>query len=259
MTGTMNSNITTKAGRVKYFRRKARRFVNTLGLDVERWPHSNSLDHLISEVLLKYQIDAVIDVGANVGDWSRTIRRLGYAGFILSVEPVAGPFEELRRRSAGDHKWVVVNRAVGSREGQVEMRVARSSTTSSLLPAAQEYVERYEGSRTIGTQAIQMMTLDTLVNELPASSQRILLKIDTQGYDMHVLDGATAALNQVVALQMEVSLVANYDGASNDIDAVMGRTRELGFVPSGFYPIERDLLLRLTEMDGVFVRPGRST
>ena len=68
-----------------------------LGLDVQRYPGSDPL-HGLSLLLRHLAVDLVVDVGANDGGYARSLRRLGYAGQIVSFEPLAGPFSPAQRR-----------------------------------------------------------------------------------------------------------------------------------------------------------------
>ena len=84
----------------------------------------------------------------------------------------------------------------------------------------------------------------------------MLLKIDTQGTERRVLDGARGVLPRIAAVQMELSVVPVYDGEPSYLDSIR-HMAELGFVPALFitgYFNRRTA--RLIGMDGVFVRPG---
>ena len=83
--------------------------------------------------------------------------------------------------------------------------------------------------------------------------QRLFLKLDTQGYDLEVLRGATATLSRVVALQSEISFVPIYAGMPSWRESIQ-RIGELGFAVTGIFAVSRDASLRLVEADCVFVR-----
>jgi Methyltransferase FkbM domain len=91
---------------------------------------------------------------------------------------------------------------------------------------------------------------------------RIFLKIDTQGFEPQVLDGAGILLARLCGLQLEMSLVACYEGEVG-FRAMLDRLAAAGFEPWLFVPgyYERKLGRQL-QIDGVFMRvppePGAS-
>ncbi len=234
-------------------KRAVRRGFDRIGMDLERWPHSGTVEELLGGILQLYDVEGVVDVGANVGRWAAAVRRLGFDGPLVSLEPVESAYVELCRRSAADPSWTAMRVAAGERCGEATIHVARSTSTSSLLAVNDYYRNRYEGSHPVGDETVELVTLDSIRDRLP-DGRRLLLKVDTQGYDMKVLDGATELLTRVAALQTELSLQANYHGVTNSWTDVIDRMRGLGFSIAGLFHIERDEVLRQTEIDGVFVR-----
>lgn len=80
------------------------------------------------------------------------------------------------------------------------------------------------------------------------------LKIDTQGYEVRVLDGATALLNVIIGLQLELSFVPLYEGHKL-YDALADRLRALGFSIWGIWPgIHEPNSGRMLQVDVVFFR-----
>src|SRR2546423_8564507 len=64
-------------------------------------------------LMKKSGIDLVIDVGANQGQFARTMRdQLSYRGRIVSFEPLTNAFAALRRAAAGDPSWICYNIAL---------------------------------------------------------------------------------------------------------------------------------------------------
>jgi hypothetical protein len=89
-----------------------------------------------------------------------------------------------------------------------------------------------------------------------------LLKIDTQGYDLKVLEGAAGRLDFIEALQSEISFRRIYDGMPNFEESIE-KMAQMGFELTGLFPVMRDERLRIIEMDCVMVksrdRPSSST
>lgn len=97
--------------------------------------------------------------------------------------------------------------------------------------------------------------LDTLLPEFAQDVERhrIFLKSDTQGWDLEVLDGATGLLDKVVGLMIEIHFETTYEGAPGFVEE-MRRLGELGFLPTGVFPIFRSSSGAIVEADCVCVR-----
>ena len=93
-----------------------------------------------------------------------------------------------------------------------------------------------------------MRRLDELL-DLPGP---LLLKSDTQGYDLEVLEGAAGVIDRVEALVVELSVTPIYDGAPHIVE-MLSHLRDLGFGVAGLFPIQRRHL-RVVEFDGLFIR-----
>jgi hypothetical protein len=84
----------------------------------------------------------------------------------------------------------------------------------------------------------------------------VLLKVDTQGFDLEVVEGAVKVLDRVRALQLEVPAKRVYDGMP-PLPRTLERLDELGFEVTGMFPVTRDRdLLRVVEFDCVLRRGG---
>jgi FkbM family methyltransferase len=201
--------------------------------------------------------DCVVDVGANVGQFGDIVRTLGYDGPIVSFEPCGRPFEELERRSADDECWRVHQLALGQADGRRPMYVTASSLFSSFLePSAYSLARTPDESPVIAGEEVPTRRLDSWWRgEMEtASCERIFLKVDTQGCDLEVVRGAAGMLDRVRGLQVEGSFRHLYEGAPHCLEtlAFLG---EAGFQPTGIFPVIRDPMLRLIEVDCVLVRP----
>jgi FkbM family methyltransferase len=214
--------------------------------------HAVRADHL-KALLGRYEVDLVIDVGAHHGQFATFIRDIGFEGRIVSYEPVSDAFAALEQSSATDSKWEVNRLALGSEDGTASINVANSTDFSSFLS-----LSRY-GATTLASKAatvreerVPMRRLDSV---LPAEvgSGSSFLKVDTQGWDVRVLEGATETLGRVVVLQVEVALRPIYDGMPS-LEDVLAVLRSNGFEPADFFPVSHDSRLRLIEVDCIAVR-----
>jgi hypothetical protein len=80
------------------------------------------------------------------------------------------------------------------------------------------------------------------------------LKIDTQGYEREVLLGATALLNRVAAIQLELSLIQLYE-CSATLAEIVPFVENLGFEMFNIAPGFKDVRSgRLLQAEGFFVR-----
>jgi FkbM family methyltransferase len=157
-------------------------------------------------------IDLVLDVGANTGQFARQCRAAGYSGKILSFEPSASAHAALLRSAASDSLWTVADRmALGAANGETEINIAVNSYSSSILPMLDAHRSAAPNSAYIQKERVPLRRLDdVLATTVPGHN--IFLKLDVQGYESHVLAGATQVLAHSVALQLEMSLIPLYEG-----------------------------------------------
>jgi FkbM family methyltransferase len=211
----------------------------------------------VARVLRATEANLVLDVGANVGQFAQGLRRSGYAGRIVSFEPVAEPFARLRAAAEGDALWSAYNCALGADDGTAEINRV-PGTMSSLLPAS-DFGKRWSDRlRQQTAETIQVRRLDSVLDDVTDGLDpvRAYLKLDTQGFDLQVFAGAHASLDRVVAMQSEMSCVPIYDGMPR-LPEQWSVYEDAGFEAAGVYPVTRDgTTLRAIELDLVMVRPA---
>ena len=107
-------------------------------------PGQGGTDHLLRRATLmrKREIDLVLDVGANKGQFGLSLRnQIGYRGRIVSFEPLSEAFAELRRIAARDVAWSCHNLALGDETGSATINISANSHSSSLLPVSEHTLE----------------------------------------------------------------------------------------------------------------------
>lgn len=229
------------------------------GVEVNWYNPAQSETARLFRLLDFHKIDTILDVGANDGGYGKKLREGGYVGAILSFEPLADAHAELMQAASSDAAWQVAPRsAIGSSNGEVEINIAGNSTSSSILPMKSLHESAAPQSRYVGTEKVPLNRLDRIAHPFIEQSNKLLLKIDTQGYEMPVLEGAQNLLPRVHGIQLELSLVPLYEGQvlyKQMIDWLVGKGFELWNVIPGFVDQTSG---RMLQMDGVFFRTHHS-
>lgn len=218
-------------------------------LAISRDPFASRL----TRALRSAHINQVLDIGANVGQYARMLRDCGYAGRIVSVEPLVDAYHHLQRRSEGDQLWTTLNAAVGAQPGSAQINVSANSYSSSLLSMTAAHVKADPRSAVIGTQHVDVVTVVDVVDACGLTPRRCLLKIDTQGFEQQVLDGAGDLVRQFAAVQVELSLVELYRGQrlfGDMVEFLHGHGFTLWSLETGISDEDG----RLLQADGLFIR-----
>src|SRR5882757_5914946 len=236
-------------------RHKVRKLLWMLGFDISRFAHTSHPLARRQRLLQYYEIDTVLDIGANSGHFARELREdIGYTHRILSFEPLSQVFKLLSENAKDDPAWDVFNYAIGDVEEKREINIAGNSLSSSLLDILPSHLESAPDSRYIGKEVIDIRTLDSIFGDLCKSARNIYMKIDTQGFENKVLKGAEKSLARIDTVQVEMSLVPLYDGELL-FDAMCLLMSRRGYtlvaIENGFSAPDSGQLLQI---DGIFHR-----
>ncbi|MDO9457172.1 FkbM family methyltransferase [Nocardioides sp.] len=208
-------------------------------------------------LLRELRVDVVLDVGANIGQFAKHARRMGYRGRIVSFEPVPDLVEVLEQAAADDPDWHVVPCALGDEDGTAEINWS-PGTLSSLLPASEFGRQWNDSLDQTTTREITIRRLADVWDEVLAGldTPRPFLKMDTQGFDVETFRGAGDRVGQLYGLQSEVAMVPIYDGMPRFIDQ-LALYESAGFETTGMFPVNRDRdTLRAIEFDLMMVGPA---
>jgi hypothetical protein len=95
-------------------RRLLRRVLNRFGYDVHRIGFGRDL----MDFIRSREIDVVLDVGANVGQFGESLRAGGFLGKIISFEPLSAAYEALAVKAEADGNWDTHHFALGAKIDQ---------------------------------------------------------------------------------------------------------------------------------------------
>lgn len=171
------------------------------------------------------RISTVFDVGANVGQSALDFSQAFPEATIWSFEPFAEPYRELLKATAG-RRVRCFQLALGAEPGTRSVAPEDQSTDSSLVgpsssmrPAEEVRIETIDGfSRAHGVERID------------------LLKVDTEGMDLDVLEGADALLRAHAVTFVEVEAGMNPENRRHvPFDVLRSFLEERGYVLFGVY------------------------
>jgi len=232
---------------------KLKRLFNAVtGIEIVKYP-TDELSRRIA-LLKHHNIDAILDIGANIGQYGGEMRNLGFKGTIFSFEPMKEAYGKLVKNAAGDSNWKTFNFSIGEKDGQTTINVAKNSVSSSLLDNLPQLTESAPEAAFVEKETIEIRKLDSIFDELNLTNKNVYLKIDTQGYEEMVLLGAQESLKKVKGIQIEMSFIPSYKGTLT-FEEIKTRLTNSGFqlvaIENGFYDKKTGKQL---EVDGIFYR-----
>ena len=227
-----------------------------LGCTIQRVSAYSSPMIRLAMLLDRLRMTLVIDIGANEGQFAADLRDAGYRGRIVSVEPLSAAHAALARAAANDSQWTIADRcAVGATPGKATLHVAGNSVSSSLREMTAAHLDAAVHSKYVGTEEVRVVTLADLIAQYGGSSDAsVFVKLDVQGHERDVLDGAGDCLDAVGGIQLELSLVELYAGQAlmpAQVDFLAKHGLALWSLDRGFMDGNTG---RLLQCDGTFVR-----
>lgn len=229
-----------------------RKLINPLHMDLVKYP---DLDLRRRKKLLDYyQINKILDVGANAGQYASQVFELGFKGTIISFEPIREVYNILEKKATKNKFWTTNNYALGSAKEEVEINVSQNTFSSSILDILPSHVDSAPASKFIKKEKISVEKLDDIFENLFEEKDNILLKIDVQGFEKQVLEGAIKSLGKIKGIQVEMSVEELYKGEML-FNEMVTYLNNIGFtlysLENGFYNEETGKLL---QVDGIFFK-----
>jgi FkbM family methyltransferase len=204
-----------------------------------------------------FAVDCVFDVGANAGQYATRLRReIGFTGHIISFEPIPEHAATLRAAAAADPHWHVEEAALDREAGPATFNIMAASEFSSLNDPMGDQPRVFEGQNAVARRVTVQRS--TLAAELPRWRERLgfqrpFLKMDTQGHDLAVVEGAGERIGEFLGLQSELAVVPLYKGSPGFAE-MLERLGALGFALSALVPNNDAPFPLLVEIDCVMVR-----
>jgi len=189
-----------------------------------------SVEH--SKIPFGEHFATVLDVGASRGQFALFSRQTFPDAEIICFEPQPGPAAELRN-VIGD-EVTLIGSALGPEPGTATMNISAQDDSSSLLAIGSRQVAEFPGTGTDHTIEVPVSTLDSSVTHPIA--RPCLLKIDVQGFELDVLRGGLATLQEIDVALIECSFLELYEGQAL-VDDVVPFMFDAGFRLAGVHEI----------------------
>ena len=201
--------------------------LKSLGCDIVKFPYRE--DRFFIQLLSRLEIDTLFDIGANIGQFATTVRKNGYQNKIISFEPLSEAYTKLSNTSKNQKNWDIYNSAIGANDGEIEINVSENLVSSSILPITSTSVEIASETKYYKKEIVSIHRLDTVFNKYVTNKElNVFVKIDTQGYEKAVIEGASQCLPFIKGFIMELSFVTLYEGETLFHDMVL-YMKSLGF------------------------------
>jgi FkbM family methyltransferase len=176
------------------------------------------------------QLGIIFDVGANIGDVTRRLTEFFPDSDIFAFEPVPGTYKTLVENTRDLRRVTATQAGMSNRAGQgVITAIPHSGLNTLLLDDRDKDSEPEKPTATVG-----LLTVDEFCND--RGIDRIgLLKTDTEGHDIHVLQGAQNLLENG-RIEFILSECA-FPGAGEDsVHSIFGDIEDL-LVPFGYHVV----------------------
>ena len=209
-----------------------------------------SVEHL--GMMKSIDVATLVDIGANVGQFTLLTLALHPAVNVEAFEPLSGPAAVFRRLFEGDSRVNLHQVAIGPAETTALMNVSKREDSSSLLPITSRQTENFPGTEKVGVETVRVVTLSSVL-ESDAIRAPALLKLDVQGYELEALRGCADMLHLFDRIYAELSFVEFYEGQAL-ADKVIDFLSKAGFAIDGVHNVQLDENGKSIQCDCLFKR-----
>lgn len=186
-------------------KRLAKTILRKLGYEMHRRSPSVSVGFDPSYLARIDQPQTVIDVGVGYGTYS-LYEAFPHAKFIL-VEPLR-EYDRVIEEIAKEYNCDTIHKAVGDQEGVREITVDTKDLEKSSFAARTPLTAT---GNQLEKRLIEVITLDSILAKASSLKRPILLKIDTEGYELSALQGSKSLLQITDTVIAEVSIAKRFE------------------------------------------------
>lgn len=202
-----------------------------MGLDIRRVSPFEISDNARFLWLSRLEIGTVLDIGANIGQFSAHIHSVLPDAWIYAFEPLSDCYADLVARMAGVPNFRAFDFALGEQDCEALIRRNKYLPASSLLAMEDLSKATYPFTGEEPAEPVRVQRLDGLADKLRGPGN-ILIKIDVQGFEDRVIEGGKDTIRRAKLLLVETSFRRLYKEQPL-FDEIYVRLKELGFSYEG--------------------------
>ncbi len=168
-----------------------RNIVRKTGFDLVRYPYRDRASEFAYNQMLEAQnIDLIFDIGANVGQYATETYEMGFAGTIVSFEPMSKEYATLlqTKKDSGIKDWIVAPQAaIGNLDGEIVINISANSVSSSIMDLTDYTKQNAAPAKYIGSEKVPVHKLNTVGPNYIKDFNNPFIKLDVQGYEEDAL------------------------------------------------------------------------
>lgn len=158
-----------------------------------------------------FGIKTVLDIGGNVGRFSKTMEHLFPDANIIAFEPLPECYGKMIKLMNGYGKFEAYNIGLGDEKGELEMEQNHHDPSSSFLQMSDLHISSFPQSKGGTKKLVEVKLLDELEGELNIQGP-MLIKVDVQGFEGKVIKGGLNTFAKAKILILELSFQELYKG-----------------------------------------------
>jgi FkbM family methyltransferase len=198
-----------------------KRLVNFLGFQISRYSIGGHPISQFNKLLELYKVDVVLDVGANTGQFYHHLRSYNRSVKVISVEAIPDLVNKLKLSAKDNSKWEIVGPlAIAGSNGDVKFDISGNSVSSSLKKVLQKHIEAEVSSECVEVITVPAATLDHAIQPMVGQDEVLALKIEVQGAEYDVIQGAENCIAQAAVIICELSLQPLYEDQKLWLDII---------------------------------------
>jgi len=177
--------------------------------------------------LLDSNINTVIDIGANIGEFTFIFSELFPNAYIYAFEPLPDCFNQLEKRTKNMRNIKIFNFALGSTEGELKLHKSSWHPASSFREMGDLHKQNYPHSSESDDLIVRIKKLDDIFKK-ESLTNNIFIKMDVQGFEDEVIKGGPNIFKNAKVVVVESSYQKLYDNEPL-FDGIYSLLKPLGF------------------------------
>ena len=182
-------------------KKSVQKILGSLGYEIQKKGFSNNFE-VLAKLINKTENINIFDVGANEGRWIDSVNEFFKKPNIHAFEPSEKEFQILKEKYSEERNIVLNNFALGEMEDEQYFNINYKGGLNSFYDVNQNtnWFRRQQNNKKVFNENFtlkkQKVSINTIDNYLISKNIEFIdiVKIDTQGYEPKVLEGALNAL-----------------------------------------------------------------